>query len=65
MQFSTIILAAGKGSRFKSEIPKPLHNLANKPMLEWVIDLSYDCGTDDLITVIPKNSQLIEIYNSL
>ena len=61
MQFSTIILAAGKGSRFKSEIPKPLHNLANKPMLEWVIDLSYDCGTDDLITVIPKNSQLI--YN--
>lgn len=33
-----IILAAGKGSRMKSELPKVMHKVAGKPMLEHVID---------------------------
>lgn len=45
-----IILAAGKGSRMKSELPKVMHKVGGKPMLEHVID---NCRTvsDDLILV--------------
>lgn len=45
-----IILAAGKGSRMKSELPKVMHKVGGKPMLEHVID---NCRrvSDDLILV--------------
>ena len=45
-----IILAAGKGSRMKSELPKVMHEVAGKPMLEHVID---NCRkiTDNLVLV--------------
>ncbi len=33
-----VILAAGKGTRMKSRIPKPLHRVAGKEMLSWVKD---------------------------
>lgn len=33
-----LVLAAGKGTRFKSEKIKVLHNLLNKPMVQWVVD---------------------------
>ena len=38
MSLEVIILAAGKGKRMHSKLPKVLHKVANKPMLEHVID---------------------------
>jgi bifunctional UDP-N-acetylglucosamine pyrophosphorylase / glucosamine-1-phosphate N-acetyltransferase len=35
---AVIILAAGKGSRLKSALPKPLHCIGNRPMLLHVLD---------------------------
>jgi len=51
MKIKTVILAAGKGSRMKSKIPKVLHKLAGKPMLKWVTD-----------SVADLNSELIVVY---
>ncbi|PLV60281.1 bifunctional UDP-N-acetylglucosamine diphosphorylase/glucosamine-1-phosphate N-acetyltransferase GlmU [Thermotoga sp. KOL6] len=34
----TLILAAGKGTRMKSNIPKVLHKLSGKPMIKWVVE---------------------------
>ena len=35
---AVIIMAAGKGKRMKSSLPKVLHNLAGKPILNYVLD---------------------------
>ena len=37
-KLAVVTLAAGKGSRMKSELPKVLHTLAGKPMLQHVLD---------------------------
>ena len=38
MALEIIILAAGKGKRMHSALPKVLHKVANKPMLQHVIE---------------------------
>ncbi|MCK9636783.1 MAG: bifunctional UDP-N-acetylglucosamine diphosphorylase/glucosamine-1-phosphate N-acetyltransferase GlmU [Methylobacter tundripaludum] len=38
MKITTIILAAGKGTRMRSELPKILHKIANRPLLQHVYD---------------------------
>jgi bifunctional UDP-N-acetylglucosamine pyrophosphorylase/glucosamine-1-phosphate N-acetyltransferase len=40
MNLAVIILAAGKGTRMKSSLPKVLHPIANKPMVQHIIDKS-------------------------
>ena len=35
---AVIIMAAGKGKRMKSNLPKVLHNLAGKPIINYVLD---------------------------
>ncbi len=41
MELSVIILAAGQGTRMKSSMPKVLHALAGKPLVQHVIDNAY------------------------
>ncbi len=56
--FSAIILAAGKGTRMKSALPKPLHTLAHKPMLQYVIEACQAAGADEIVVVIAADDKM-------
>lgn len=52
-KLACIILAAGKGTRMKSESPKPLHPIAGQPMIRHVIDSCKALGPDKIVAVLP------------
>jgi bifunctional UDP-N-acetylglucosamine pyrophosphorylase/glucosamine-1-phosphate N-acetyltransferase len=52
MSVSVIVLAAGAGTRMRSELPKPLHPVCGRPMVLHVIDAVIDVDPDQVIVVI-------------
>lgn len=44
MALNVVILAAGKGTRMKSSLPKVLHKVAERPMVQHVIDTANSLG---------------------
>ncbi len=60
MSFTVIILAAGKGSRLKSERAKPLHALCGKPLVMWVADAAEGAGAGRVLTVTGPDSEAFE-----
>jgi len=46
-----VVLAAGKGTRMKSERPKVLHELCGRPMLWFVLRALHEAGVDDVTVV--------------
>ncbi len=52
MSLKIIILAAGKGTRMKSEIPKVLHEVAGSPMLGRVITACRGAGASRIVGVV-------------
>lgn len=48
---STVILAAGKGTRMKSNLPKVLHKIGAKSMVKHVIDASYALDAEKVILI--------------
>lgn len=50
-----VILAAGKGTRMKSDQPKVMHTLAGKPMINWVLDAAQKLSPEKIITIIGPN----------
>lgn len=59
MSISVVILAAGKGTRMKSNTPKVLHNISGKPMLFHAIDAAKEVS-DDITVVLYHQAQLIQ-----
>jgi len=51
MSISVVILAAGKGTRMRSSLPKVLHAVADKPMVSHVIDSARHIGATNIYVV--------------
>jgi len=60
MSTTAIILAAGKGTRMKTSIPKVLHPVCNQPMLTYVLDACRQVGCDRLICVVGFGAEAIQ-----
>ncbi len=54
-----IILAAGLGTRMKSDMAKVLHKVGEKPMINHVVDTAEGVSTDNIIVVTGYQSDLV------
>lgn len=59
MRTTAIILAAGQGTRMKSKLPKVLHKVLGKPMVQWVIECLTAAGVTDKITVLGHGAEQV------
>ncbi len=61
----TVILAAGKGTRMKSNTPKVLHEIFNKPLIARVLDSAIKAGAKENIVVVGHGAKKVEEYLSI
>lgn len=56
----TVVLAAGKGTRMKSALPKVLHRVGGKSMLQHVLDAAREAGSKRSIVVVGFGGQQVK-----
>ena len=57
---SALILAAGKGTRMKSPLPKVMQPLLEEPMLYYVIQALKNAGISDIAAVIGHGGDVVQ-----
>lgn len=62
-QIAVVILAAGKGTRMKSVLPKVMHKLAGRPIISWVMETALKLEPAHVLSVIAPDQD--EIQNEI
>ncbi len=57
---AVVVLAAGKGTRMKSDLPKVLHTLAGRPLLSFSLELAKQLGSQRTIVVVGHQAQRVK-----
>src|SRR5882724_2918183 len=60
MALDIVIMAAGKGTRMKSGLPKVLHKLAGRSLLQHVLVTAATVGADRIITITGHGAEQVE-----
>jgi bifunctional UDP-N-acetylglucosamine pyrophosphorylase/glucosamine-1-phosphate N-acetyltransferase len=60
MGVAAIVLAAGAGTRMKSNLPKVAHEVLGKPLVNWVIDAAHAGGIERIVCVVGHGRELVE-----
>ncbi|MBI4683884.1 MAG: bifunctional UDP-N-acetylglucosamine diphosphorylase/glucosamine-1-phosphate N-acetyltransferase GlmU [Nitrospirae bacterium] len=63
MKLAVVVLAAGRGKRMNSNVPKVLHRIFDKPMLQYVLDSSSMLRPSKILIVVGKHQE--DIKNSV
>ena len=58
-ELRVVVLAAGKGTRMNSDLPKVLHKLQSKPLIDYVIDESERLNPKQIILVVGFKKELV------
>ena len=58
---TVVILAAGQGTRMKSKLPKALHELCGRPMIQWPIASALQAGAQKTVVVGSPNGSLAAV----
>lgn len=65
MNAKALILAAGAGTRMKSDKPKVAHAVLGKPLVRWVVDAAHDAGIANVVSVLGHmREQVIPLVES-
>jgi len=59
-QIIAIVLAAGEGTRMKSRLPKVLHQVCGRPMIEYAIDRLEELGIDKKMVIVGYKGSLVK-----
>ncbi len=62
LSVTAIVMAAGKGTRMKSALPKVLHTLAGRPMIFYPVQAALDAGAARVIVVVGHGRERVEKY---
>ena len=60
MNYSAIILAAGKGTRMKSELPKCAVSLCGKPMINYIVAACNNAKVNDICVILGHKKEVLE-----
>ena len=55
-----VILAAGKGTRMKSDLPKVVHRIEGKCLVDYVIEAARGAGVSDVCLVVGYKHEIVE-----
>lgn len=58
-----VVLAAGQGTRMRSDLPKVMHPVAGRPMLSWVLDAVAATSPDRTVVVVGRDAE--EVISAL
>ncbi|MGL5903456.1 MAG: bifunctional UDP-N-acetylglucosamine diphosphorylase/glucosamine-1-phosphate N-acetyltransferase GlmU, partial [Cetobacterium sp.] len=65
MSLKTLILAAGKGTRMKSELPKVLHKVCGVPMVQKIVETCSKIGSIENILILGhKKEEVLKILQN-
>jgi bifunctional UDP-N-acetylglucosamine pyrophosphorylase/glucosamine-1-phosphate N-acetyltransferase len=56
---AAVILAAGQGTRMKSALPKVLHKVGGKAMVDWAIDVAAALSCEKTVVVVGAHSPVV------
>ena len=60
MSSVALILAAGEGTRMKSDRPKVAHEVLGKPMINWVVSVAREAGCERVVAVTGHRAEAVE-----
>ncbi|MSR69270.1 MAG: hypothetical protein EXS17_02865 [Phycisphaerales bacterium] len=59
---TAVILAAGKGTRMNSDLPKVMHVAFGKPLVEWVVDAARAAGATRIVLVVGHQEEIVRAH---
>ena len=59
-QLTVLVMAAGKGTRMRSALPKVLHPVCGRPMVQWVVDAARAAGASEVVCVTRPGDGIAE-----
>jgi bifunctional UDP-N-acetylglucosamine pyrophosphorylase/glucosamine-1-phosphate N-acetyltransferase len=62
MKVAAILLAAGQGTRMKSDLPKVLHALCGKPMLWYTLEAVRQASTEKPVVVVGHEAEQVKAF---
>ncbi len=60
MALAVIIMAAGKGTRMKSDLPKVLHRANGRPLVQYVLDTALSLDPEKIVLIVGHQAELVK-----